>query len=270
MSDTRRAREEWLRDVGRDLRAGVVSRALDMLRERGAVREHVTHDEARVALVRSWAEATGAGKSALLVATRNDDVRAMNELAREAIKEQLGEGRVYATDFGDRTFAIGEALVGRERAHGGVNGDRYTLAAHRDDGRLELVRGRDGARVVWDLHQHRAIDHGYATTSYRSQGRTVDAVFALASSAEARRGLYVDVTRAREDVTIAYGKDDVHDFGDLLMRTQRDNGKVLVRDVQREVGLQHEVEHQEETRRRAPVIELVREHKIGRARGLSR
>ncbi len=42
----------------------------------------------------------------------------------------------------------------------------------------------------------RGPDHGYATTSYRSQGRTVDAVFALASSAEARRGLYVDVTRA--------------------------------------------------------------------------
>jgi len=29
-----RAREEWLRDVGRDLRAGVVSRALDVLREK--------------------------------------------------------------------------------------------------------------------------------------------------------------------------------------------------------------------------------------------
>jgi len=148
MRDTRRAREEWLRDVGRDLRAGVVSRALDVLRERGAVREHGTHDEARAALVRSWAEATHAGKSALLVATRNDDVKAMNALARKAMKEELGEERVYATDFGERAFAIGEVLGGRERAHGGVNGDLYTLTAHRD-GRLELVRTRDSERVVW-------------------------------------------------------------------------------------------------------------------------
>jgi len=118
MRDTRRAREEWLRDVGRDLRAGVVSRALDVLRERGAVREHVTHDEARVALVRSCAEAMRAGKSVLLVATRNDAVKAMNELAREAIAETLGEERIYATDFGERAFAIGEALVGPERALG--------------------------------------------------------------------------------------------------------------------------------------------------------
>ncbi len=231
MRESRRAREGWLRDVGRDLRAGVVSRALDVLREKGAVREHGTHDEARASLVRSWAEATRAGKSALLVASRNDDVRVMNELAREAVRERLGDERSYATDFGERAFAIGDTLVGRERAHGGVNGERYTLVAHRDDGRLELRRDRDGVAVVWDLHEHRAIDHGYATTSYRSQGRTVDAVFALASSADARRGLYVDVTRAREDVTIAYGKDNVCDFGDLLVRAQRDKGKMLVRDT---------------------------------------
>jgi len=234
------------------------------------VREYVTHDAARAALVRSWAEATRDGKAALLVATRNDDVRAMNELAREAIAESLGEERVYATDFGERAFAIGEVLVGRERAHGGVNGDLYTLSAHRDDGRLELVRMRDGAHVAWDLHEHRAIDHGYATTSYRSQERTVDAVFAFASSAEARRGFYVDATRAREDVTIAYGKDHVRDFGELLVRAQRDNGKVLVRDVQRDVGLRRKVEREEGEQRRAVAIEIAPEHKIKRGMGRRR
>lgn len=108
MRDTRRASEEWLRAVVRDLRTGVVSRALDVLREKGAVREHATHDDARIALVRSWAEATRSGKSALLVASRNDDVRAMNELAREAVRASgssaIGEERVYATDFGKRNL----------------------------------------------------------------------------------------------------------------------------------------------------------------------
>jgi hypothetical protein len=263
MRESRRASEGWLRDVGRDLRAGVVSRALDVLREKGAVREHGTHDEARAALVRSWAEVTRTGKSALLVASRNDDVRAMNELAREAVRERLGDERSYATDFGERAFAIGDTLVGRERAHGGVNGERYTLVAHRDDGRLEMRRERDGVAVVWDLHEHRAIDHGYATTSYRSQGRTVDVVFALASSADARRGLYVDVTRAREDVTIAYGKDDVRDFGELLVRAQRDNGKMLVRDVNA-ARLERDKE-----RKRSATIELERKQSIHRGGGRS-
>ncbi len=186
--------------------------------------------------MRSSVEATRAGKSALLVASRNDDVRAMNELAREAVRE-------------------------RERAHGGVNGDLYRLSAHRDDGRLKLVRLRDQQSVEWDLHEHRAIDHGYATTSYRSQGRTVDSVFALASSAEARRGLYVDVTRAREDVTIAYGKDEVQDFGDLLVRAQRDNGKVLVRDVVRDVSVRVQREQQRERdQKRLRSVAIKQEH----------
>jgi ATP-dependent exoDNAse (exonuclease V) alpha subunit len=264
LQKTRRASEPWLRDVASDLRTGVVSRALDVLREKGAVREFPTHDAARAALVRSWADATRAGKSALLVASRNDDERAMNELARSAVRGGVGEERVYATDFGERTFGVGDLLVGREPAHGGVNGDLYTLACHREDGRLDLVRRRDEKRIVWDLHEHRAIDHGYATTSYRSQGRTVDSVFALASSVEARRGLYVDVTRAREDVTIAYGKDEVRDFGELLALGQRDQGKVLVRDVERVVRIRvareqeperEQQRQQEQQRERAPIIE---------------
>jgi hypothetical protein len=63
-----------------------------------------------LALVRLWAQATRAAKSALLLASRNDNVRAMNELAQEAVRER-----------------IGDVLVGRERAHGGVNGHLYTL-----------------------------------------------------------------------------------------------------------------------------------------------
>ena len=136
------------------------------------------------------------------------------------------------------------------------------------------MRLRDEKRVVWDLHEHRAIDHGYATTSYRSQGRTVDSVFALASAAEARRGLYVDVTRAREDVTIAYGKDEVQDFGDLLVRAQRDQGKVLVRDVVRDVNIR--IEREEERKRlrslafeeeQTPKIDRGQEPKIDRGHG---
>ncbi len=111
---------------------------------------------------------------------------------------------------------------------------------------------------------------------------TVDSVFALASSAEARRGLYVDVTRAREDVTIAYGKNEVQDFGDLLMRAQRDQGKVLVRDVERNVNMriEREEEPQREERKRLrslafeqrqkPEIDRGQEPKIDRGRDQSR
>ncbi len=104
LRETRRAREPWLREVSKDLRAGVVSRALDILREKGAVREYATHEEAREALVRSWAKTTRGGQSTLLVATRNDDVQAMNEQAR---------GVAGAAGRGAPTFVLPAAFRSR-------------------------------------------------------------------------------------------------------------------------------------------------------------
>jgi hypothetical protein len=74
-------------------------------------------------------------------------------------------------------------------------------------------------------------------------------------------------------VTVAYGKDEVRDFGELLVRAQRDNGKVLVRDVLRDVGFRKEIElerTQEEKRLRAPALELQREQKIDRGPNIDR
>jgi ATP-dependent exoDNAse (exonuclease V) alpha subunit len=155
--------------------------------------------------------AHNAGRSAILLADKNADMHEMNGLVHERLRDRLGEERSYGTAFGERTFANGDLLIGREGAYGGVNGDRYTLAAHRDDGRMELVRQRDSATVLWDAHEHPAIDLGYAMTSYRSQSKTVDEVLVLAS--DGRRGNYVDVTRARDTVTVAYGRDQIRDFG---------------------------------------------------------
>jgi len=74
------------------------------------------------------------------------------------------------------------------------------------------------------------------------------------------------VTRAREDVTIAYGKDEVQDFGDLLVRAQRYHGKMLVLDVVRDVNLRAERE-EEQKRLRASALTLNPELGPERGRG---
>ncbi len=61
-------------------------------------------------------------------------------------------------------------------------------------------------------------------------GRTIDAVFALASSAQTHRGLYVDVTRAREDITVANGKDRSRTWATSWF-AQGNNGKMLVLNI---------------------------------------
>jgi hypothetical protein len=51
--------------------------------------------------------------------------------------------------------------------------------------------------------------------------------------------MYVDVTRARQNVMIAYGQDELSDFGALLGVVARDKGKLTIAAVERgrELGL---------------------------------
>jgi ATP-dependent exoDNAse (exonuclease V) alpha subunit len=235
LSVTRRAEEQWLRDVGTDLRAGRTARALDTLRDRGAIGEYETAGDAKASLVKSYATDVRNGESALLIATRTADVDDLNRLAREQLRDRLGMERTYSTGFGTRAFAIGETVVTREpdSASRSVNGDVWKVAGHLNDGRLELARERDGATVRWDVRDKPLIDYGYAVTSFRSQGRTVDGSYVLATQADAQRGLYVDVTRARKRVAIAYGRSDLHDFGRLLDVGARERAKLTIAGLER-------------------------------------
>lgn len=246
MQTTRRAKHEWLRDVATHLRDGRVAPAYDALRDHGCVRAYTTHDEARAHLVQQFIDARAQSvdddgkarpREAILLADTNADVGAMNVMAQARYRDAgaLGEAREYQTSFGATTLHVGDVVAIRapkscDAGDRWVNGDRATVVGHIVGG-LRLRRERDGALDTWDVHEHSAIQLGYAVTSHRSQGQTVDDAFLL--PATGRRGTYVDVTRARDRVTIAYGQDRVSDFGELMWRGQREQRKTLVRDVER-------------------------------------
>ena len=246
LSETRRASAEWLRRVGKDMREGRTTRALDTLREHGAIGEYETRDEAMRVLVERYVADVQAGRTALMVATTRHAVDRLNVLAREALGDRLGERREYVTSYGVRDFAIGDHVVTRRgvrdlpASNGNlmtvVNGEQWGVVGHGENGRLELENRRLGVRVDWDLVQCPEIDWSMATTSYRSQGRTVDAAYVLVTEADARRGLYVDVTRARSDVLVAYAREDIVDFGEFLAVGGRERVKMTVASAERYIA----------------------------------
>jgi hypothetical protein len=294
MQTTRRAQHDWLRNVATDLREGNVAHALDALRENQAIHAYPTQSAAKEYLVRQYVAAVTKTvedkgvmrpREAILLADSNADMAEMNGMVQRRLQSagKLGEARTYETNFGSAVLHVGDILAIREgrKSVGGekwVNGDRATIEAHLDGDRLRVRRERDGVRETWDVGQHGAIQLGYAMTSYRSQGKTVDDVFIL--PADGRRGTYVDVTRARDTVTIAYGQDRVSDFGDLMVRAQRDQGKTLVRDTER-VAERNRRQQIERERREAEIKarEVLRkqartlgqdDQQRGRSRGMGR
>jgi hypothetical protein len=245
MGVTRRAREQWLRACATDLRSGRVAPALDALRTHGGIAQHQTHDDACEALAAKYVAGLAGGCEALLLADRNDDVRALNRAVQSRLHAAgaLGVGREYYSIYdGSTAVHVGDVLAIRGRAAASnatadpwINGDRGRVIELREDGKLLLERERDGLHLLWDIGDERTGGQwrlGYAMTSHTSQGRTVDDVYVLGVSGT--RSAYVGITRARESVHIAYGEDRVRDFGALLYEASRIQSKTLVRDADRE------------------------------------
>ena len=67
------------------------------------------------------------------------------------------------------------------------NGDRFVVTATNPDGTMAVRRSSGGAEVVLPadyVAQH--VELAYATTAYRSQGRTVDTTHSLVSPTTTR------------------------------------------------------------------------------------
>lgn len=173
----------------------------------------------------AWRNDTLAGRAAVLVTDSNESVQALNNRARADL---ILDGTVNARceiELHDGTrAAAGDTVITRRndrRLHAGRswvrNGDRWTVTEVRDDGALTLRRaGRKWGASVMVPSEYAAehLDLGYAVTSYRAQGITVDSSHVLADASMTRETFYVAMTRGREEniVYVAVDKPDpAHD-----------------------------------------------------------
>jgi conjugative relaxase-like TrwC/TraI family protein len=188
----------------------------------GTLDEHLTR------MADTWIANHRQGRSAALVASTNDHVDAINHAIQQA--------RLAAGDLDpDTTTPIGAG----ERAHLGD-----IVATRRNDRRLttsagEPVRNRDtwtvtgighdgsitvshqGGHGTVTLPADYAREHvrlGYAATAHGWESDTVSTAMALASTATTRRGLYVAVTRGRDEnmIFVITDSDDVAEARDIL------------------------------------------------------
>lgn len=161
----------------------------------------------------SWQADTEAGTSAILLAP---DAATVDALNLRAHNDRVTDGIV--TDTGYRTttgtpIGIGDRIITRTnnralRHRGGHvrNGDLWDVTAVHPDGSVTVTAatGRGTARSqpeepVWLPAAYVAghVDLGYATTTHRAQGITVDHAHVLASAGMTRENLYVAMTRGR-------------------------------------------------------------------------
>jgi conjugative relaxase-like TrwC/TraI family protein len=180
----------------------------------------------------AWQADTEHGVPAILLAPDAHTVEVLNTRAHN---DRVADGIVTDTGYtmpAGTAIGVGDRVLTRENnrrlrtAAGFVrNGDLWDVTAIAPDGALTVTpiarpgssqpaAGGEVALPAAYVAEH--VDLGYATTTHRAQGITVDHTHVLAAPGMVRENLYVAMTRGRHDNHVYLAVDDVDPTCDYL------------------------------------------------------
>ncbi|PKP94451.1 MAG: Ti-type conjugative transfer relaxase TraA [Alphaproteobacteria bacterium HGW-Alphaproteobacteria-14] len=261
ITEVRRQHEDWQRDATRQLATGRTGLAIAAYEERGMVHAAETREAARGELIERWDRERQAdpGDTRIILTHTNDEVRALNDAARERLRDagELGEDVTISAERGERQFASGDRIMflRNERELGVKNGTLGTV--EEVNPQRMVVRVDDGRSLAFDLKDYAHIDHGYAATIHKAQGMTVDRAHVLATPGMDSHGAYVALSRHRDSIALHYGRDDFADQSRLVRTLSRERGKDMASDYARTDPAQAFAERRGITFRKL-VVEIVR------------
>jgi hypothetical protein len=208
LNEVRRFASEWEKAASIELRLGTSS-AIASYEANGRIRTGERQDLLDV-IYAAWRVDVGAGKASLMIA---GDAAAVFELNARARAGRVAEGTVAATGLSiaeGQTAGVGDEIVTRKNNRmlsvgksWVKNGDRFLVTSTNADGTMGVRRSPGGPEVLLPadfVASH--VELAYATTAYRSQGRTTDTSHTLVSPTTTREVLYVAATRGRESNVI--------------------------------------------------------------------
>jgi hypothetical protein len=236
VGEVRRQREDWQRDATRDLATGRTGKAIHAYDRHGMVHLAVTREQARGDLIEHWDRDRQASpyRSRIILTHTNDEVRALNEGAREWMRAtgDLGHEVRVTVERGPRSFASGDRVMflQNERGLGVKNGTLGTI--EQVSVQSMTVQTDDGRSVRFDLRDYNHIDHGYAATIHKAQGMTVDRTHVLATPGMDAHSSYVALSRHRDGVELHYGRDDFASPDRLARTLSRDRAKDMASDYE--------------------------------------
>ena len=234
IGEVRRQREDWQRDATRDLATGRTGDAIRAYDSHSMVHAAPTREQARDDLIGRWDRERQASpdQSRIILTHTNDEVRALNEAARERMRAagDIGDDVRITVERGERSFASGDRVMflQNERGLGVKNGTLGTVEQVSE--RSMSVRTNDGRGVSFDLKDYDRIDHGYAATIHKAQGMTVDRTHVLATPGLDAHGSYVALSRHRDGMDLHYGRDDFADENRLVRTLSRNRAKDMASD----------------------------------------
>jgi Ti-type conjugative transfer relaxase TraA len=240
MTDIRRQHEKWQQEATKQFATGNTAEGLLAYEEKGHVHSFNTKAVAMDAMIGQWDETRSnqPDKSLLMMAYTREDVKSLNERAREIRKDQneLGEGHNLQTARGKREFAENDRVyfLQNNKELQVKNGTLGTIKSIDDQNNLVITVDREDGKkpqkVKFNINEYNHIEHGYAATVHKAQGSTIDYGYVLASRYFDRQIIYPAMSRHRENVELYWSRDEFVSFNQVAKSLGRENQKEITLD----------------------------------------
>lgn len=217
IDEIRRQHSDLDKEMVHALKDGQAGRALEIMEQRGYLREHADPEKLREAMAGEVVKDLAEGKTSIALAGRRADVAAINNAAREMARDRgllKGEDHTFKTKSSkeasekSKNFAVGDRVITlkNDRSLDLKNGQTWEVTSA-EPGRLTLRQDETGREVKITDKQYQFIDHAYAATVHKSQGVTVDRAHIAHDSGMTDRSLaYVGASRHRESMSYHHTK----------------------------------------------------------------
>jgi ATP-dependent exoDNAse (exonuclease V) alpha subunit len=236
LTDIKRQRESWARDAVKDFARGEAGRGLRAYAERELLFVGDTRKEATAQLIADWnSERSRELKDSLILAGTRATVSRLNHLA-QAERRSRGElNEARGIEVNKETIFEGDrVLFTRNKKPLGVrNGDLGTVKEVDPFRQVLTVALDSGERVKVPLSSYEHIQLGYAVTTHKAQGATVERAYILAGGSMQDRELsYVQMSRSKGQTKIYTERAEVGDtIAELSKTMNRSRQKELAQDL---------------------------------------
>lgn len=211
VEDIKRQREGWMKEVVKEAARGHTQEVIEILDQHKKINIYQDAAQARRELVDDYIEKNAQDYSqGIIITNRVYDAQTINEEIRSKLQEQ-GQVKEQGIEFdnGQRTIEIAEGdrvIFTRNNYDLDVrNGQRGMIEqVHKADNTID-VKLDNGERKKINVQEYNHLEHGWASTTYKAQGSTVERAQVLGYSQEpmaSQQNTYVQISRAREETKL--------------------------------------------------------------------
>ncbi len=239
------------RATAKNLAMGRVSEAFDAISKTGGFRWASSKQEALEQLVKQWAidKELFPQSTFLILAHTNAEIRAVNELVRVYHRQKDGPsmqefscetayGKIYVSEGDPIEFRKNDRELGVTNGLSGV-----LVEASPNRFAVRVQNGKKSREVIFNPQEYSFFQLGYATTYYRSQGRTIDRAYVLHSPWMNKEMFYVGLTRHVRKAFCFVSRDEASCLADLKRQACRKSRREITTDFITHDRLQEQAEN---------------------------